>query len=124
MKKDRTETHQRENNPESEQHLQENQKKFSRQCLKVLELLYQGKKLTTYSAPGYGILSLPRRILDLKENGVKIDEHWLTDKEGKRTVKEWFLNFKTDRQTKEKITERWQKKIDEGKSKWVQPDLL
>lgn len=122
MIKDRTETHQRENNAESEQHLQENQKKFSKQCLKVLELLYQGKRLTTYSAPGYGILSLPRRILDLKENGVQIDERWLTDAAGKRTVKEWFINFKT--QTKKDVAKKWEQKIEEGKSKWVQPDLL
>ena len=113
MTKDRTTTHQRENNAESEQHLQENQKKFSKQCLKVLELLYQGKRLTTYSAPGYGILSLPRRILDLKENGVEIAERWLTDENGKRTVKEWYMNFKTP--SKKEITEKFQKEIDKGK---------
>jgi len=120
--KDRTETHQRENNEASEQHLQENQKKFSKQCLKVLELLYQGKKLTTYSAPGYGILSLPRRILDLKENGVDIGDRWLYDSEGKRTVKEWYLNIKTDR-TKKNVTEKWQKVLDK-KPEYIQPDLL
>lgn len=122
MTKDRTETHQRENNPESEQHLQENQKKFSRQCLKVLELLYQGKRLTTYSAPGYGILSLPRRILDIKENGVHIDERWLTDAGGKRTVKEWFINFKTT--TKADVIKQWSKKLKKQDLKWVQPNLI
>lgn len=113
MTKDRTITHQRENNAESEQHLQENQKKFSKQCLKVLELLYQGKRLTTYSAPSYGILSLPRRILDLKENGVQIAERWLTDENGKRTVKEWYMNFKTE--GKKDVIAKHQKEISKTK---------
>lgn len=96
--------HDRENNQESEQHLKENHKKFSNQCLKVLELLRQGKRLTTLNAPSYGILSLPRRILDIKVNGIHVDDRWLHDSEGKRTIKEWFINFQTDQQRKELAT--------------------
>lgn len=95
------EIHDRENNKESEQHLKENHKKFSNQCLKVLELLRQGKRLTNLNAHSYGILSLPRRILDIKVNGIHIDDQWLYDSEGKRTIKEWYLNFQTDQQKKE-----------------------
>ena len=121
--KDLTETHQRENNEESEQHLQANQKKFSRQCLKIIEILSSGKTLTTLTAPSYGILSLPRRILDLKENGVVINDRWLLDDKGKQTVKEWFMVINT-RPTKKQITEKWQNRIKESKSKWSQTNLL
>ena len=121
--RDKTETHQRENNEESEQHLQANQKKFSRQCLKIIEILSSGKTLTTLTAPSYGILSLPRRILDLKENGVVINDRWLLDDKGKQTVKEWFMVIKT-RPTKKQITEKWQNRVKESKSKWSQINLL
>ena len=121
MVKDRTETHQRENNPESEQHLQENQKKFSRQCLKVLQLLYQGKRLTTIIAPSYGILSLPRRIKDLKDNGVHIDEKWLTDENGKRTIKEWFMNFKTA--NKKDVIKKWGMEMKRHGLTWIEQEL-
>jgi len=95
--------HEYENNKESQDHLYENRAKFSQQCLRVLELLRQGKRLTTINAPGYGILSLPRRIKDLRDkNGIdNISDQWLIDEEGKRTTKEWFINFKTTNQQKE-----------------------
>lgn len=91
-------THSRENNKESQKNLDENKGKFSRQCLKVLELLRQGKRLTTYNSPGYGILSLPRRIKDLRDyNGIEnIVDEW--DKE--KGVKVWYINFKTDKEKK------------------------
>jgi hypothetical protein len=102
--------HDRENNEESEEHLKENHKKFSQQCLKVLELLRQGKRLTTMNAPSHGILSLPRRIKDLRDyHGVHIDEQWLLDNDGKQTIKEWFINKKTDRPTKKELTD-WGKR--------------
>lgn len=85
--------HQHENNLESETHLEKNKKHFSAQCLKVCELLLIGKRLTTMNAPSYGILSLPRRILDLKENGVFFDERWI-DKGGTK-IKEWSFSPKT-----------------------------
>lgn len=88
--------HTKENNSESQQHLEENKKHFSQQCLRVLELLRQGKRLTTANAPSYGILSLPRRIKDLRDhNGVEIAEAWRTDENGKKTIKEWFIHHKT-----------------------------
>lgn len=118
------ETHQRENNDESEKHLQENQKKFSKQCLKVWELLRQGKRLTTMNAPNYGILSLPRRVADLRENGVHIDDQWLYDSDGKRTIKEWFINFKTHRETKKSLTEWAQRYVKAIPQKLEQTELF
>lgn len=91
--------HTEENNEESEKHLEENKTKFSQQCLRVLELLRQGKRLTTMNAPGYGILSLPRRVKDLKDkNGVVISDRWLQDEKGRNTIKEWFIDEKTEGQ--------------------------
>ncbi|MBP8115983.1 MAG: hypothetical protein KAY50_11560 [Chitinophagaceae bacterium] len=123
MKESNIETHQRENNEESEQHLQENQKKFSQQCLKVMELLNQGKRLTVANAIGYGIMSLPRRILDCRENGLKIEDQWVKDTKGKRLYKEYFITI-TKRPTKIAVIEKAMKKMDKTKPIWVQPDLL
>jgi len=89
--------HDNENNSESQEHLEENRERFSLQCLKVLELLRTGKRLTTINAPTYGILSLPRRIKDLKDkNGIIIDWIWLHDDKGRKTIKEWYWKPKTD----------------------------
>lgn len=85
-------THSRENNSESEVHLEENKKHFSKQCEKVLQLLKSGHRLTTKSAMMYyGIWSLPRRILDLKRSGVEIKDEWILDSDGKTKIKIWYL---------------------------------
>lgn len=118
------EVHDQENSQESQDHLEENRVKFSKQCLKVWELLRQGKRLTTMNAPTYGILSLPRRVADLRENGVHIDDQWLYDSEGKRTVKEWFINFKTVRETKKSLTEFAARYVKELPQKLEQPELF
>lgn len=124
MSKDDFNIHDSENNPESETHLKENNKKFSKQCLKVMELLHRGIRLTTINAVSYGILSLPRRILDLKENGIKIDEQWLLDDNGKRTIKEWYILQRIERPTKKEVAERWSKKLKENPPNFKQLDLL
>ena len=80
-------THTRENNPESESILNDNREHFSDQCKLVLELLKSGKALTVRTALlVYGIGSLPRRILDLKQKGVMIQSR-LIDKK----YKEYYL---------------------------------
>ena len=84
------EVHHFENNSDSKRHLEENKSHFSAQCGKVLQLLKQGKRLSTINAPRYGILSLPRRIKDLRDhNGIEIDYEWI--REGKVKYKEFFL---------------------------------
>lgn len=84
-------THRQENNYQSRKHLEENRQKFSDQCQKVYSLLSSGVRLTVLSAiTEYGISSLPRRILDLKENGIEIRDRWV--KEGnKNSYKEWWI---------------------------------
>lgn len=100
-------THLRENNSDSQSHLQENEQKFSDQCLKVLKILNRGVKLTVASAMEHGISSLPRRILDLRErNGIKnIKDEWVRNGDGKRLYKIWYiegLRKPTKKQTTEK----------------------
>ena len=125
-KESKLEIHELENNAESERHLKENAKKFSQQCLKVLELLYQGKKLTTMSAPSYGILSLPRRIKDLRDyNKVHIiEEEWLYDANGKRLVKQWFINPRTEKARKGDVVKEWRGRLKKDHPEHKQLELL
>jgi len=87
-------THLMENNPESQGFLEENEQKFSDQCLKVYRLLLGGIRLSVVDAIGHGISSLPRRILDLKErNGITtIKDEWVKDSNGKRLYKVWYID--------------------------------
>lgn len=86
--------HRQENNYQSRRHLEENREKFSAQCQQVHDLLQSGIRLTVLSAiTEYGISSLPRRILDLKEEGVEVRDRWI-EIEGKRSHKEWYMGEK------------------------------
>ena len=81
-------THLRENNSDSQSHLQENEQKFSDQCLKVLKILNRGVKLTVASAMEHGISSLPPRYRDWERNGIKnIKDEWVRNGDGKRLYK-------------------------------------
>lgn len=126
MPKSKLHTHLHENNQESQKHLEENAQKFSDQCLKVLEILNQGKRLTVLEAPKYGILSLPRRIKDLRDRNkiTNIKDQWVKDTNGKKLWKEWWIEI-TTRPTKKAVIEKVKKKLaSEGKPAWVQPNLL
>lgn len=127
--------HETENNHDSRRHLEENRKKFSKQCGIVLELLQQGVKLTTRKAIlHYGIGDLRRRLKDLKDyHDIKIDEEWELDENGKTTRnKVWFINFKTEAQKKEHVYRKGEKSaadhagelIKSTKSKFIQPELF
>jgi hypothetical protein len=83
--------HRDENNHDSRRHLEENRQKFSDQCQKVYSLLLSGVRLTVLSAmTEYGISSLPRRILDLKESGIEIKDAWVKT-DSKERWKEYFI---------------------------------
>jgi len=89
--------HHRENNHASRVHIEENRDKFSRQCQQVYALLRSGVRLTVLSAiTEYGISSLPRRILDLKEHfrregiDVEIKDCWI-EVNNKRAYKEYYI---------------------------------
>lgn len=96
--------HDRENNQDSESFLQQNAQNISDKCLKVLEILNTGKRLQVLEAANMGIASLPRRILDLKTAGFNIKDEWIIGADGKRKVKEYFLEI-TKRPTKQQVLE-------------------
>lgn len=122
------ELHEIENNVESQKHLHDNHKKFSKQCAKVLELLRQGNRLTSKSAMvNHGVGHLARRLKDLRDmHGIHIDEAWELDGDGKTTRnKVWFINFKTDRETKKGLTEWWGNYLAKNPgTKLIQSDLF
>lgn len=122
MRKSQIPIHQTENNEDSQRHLQENAQSFSDQCLKVVELLNQGKRLTVLWAANSGIASLPRRIKDLRDGGFDIQDEWVKNEKGKRLYKEYFLIIKT-RPTKKEVIEK-AKKVIQDHPKWIQPNLL
>ena len=69
--------HEIENNTESQKNLDENKIHFSAQCLNLYNWLINGNNITNYKAiTEHGIAALPRRIKDLKNNGVKISDKW------------------------------------------------
>jgi len=84
--------HEHENNHESRKHKEENKAKFTRECEKVYRILHSGVRLTVYDAlVKYNISSLPRRCLDLKQQGVNIQSEWVTIN-GKRKYKEYYIS--------------------------------
>jgi len=84
-------THREENNHDSRRHLEENRERFSAQCQQVYDLLSSGVRLTVLSAiTEYGISSLPRRILDLKQAGVEIKDCWVKT-DSKERYKEYYV---------------------------------
>lgn len=85
--------HTRENSRENEKHLNANRPRFNCQCKLVIELLKSGEVLTTRKALlNYNIGDLRRRIKDLKDSGIEIQEDWELDSEGKTTrFKKWWI---------------------------------
>ncbi len=108
MSKSNMHIHIHENSKESLEFLQENEQKFSDQCLKVYRLLLGGVRLTVADAIGHGIASLPRRLADLRErNGItNIKDEWVRDTNGKRLYKVWYID-RPKPPTKKEVTERF-----------------
>ncbi len=77
-----------ENNAESQRFLDANKAKINGDCLKVYELLRQGKILTVDSMyKEHSISSPPRRILDLKRKGIPVKDRTI----GNSRFKEYYL---------------------------------
>lgn len=76
--------HRRENNAESEAHLQQNRGAFNAQCLTVLKRLAAGEQLSMKEAINSGIGDLRRRVKDLKDHyQIPIQAVWVNSKEGR-----------------------------------------
>lgn len=101
------EIHDRENNEDSQSFKDENAEKLKSDCMKILRLLNQGKRLTVKNAvKEHDISSFPRRIKDLRDlNGIKnIKDDWVRNAKGKRLYKEWWMDIPT-RPTKADVIE-------------------
>lgn len=61
----------------------------------ILEKLLQGKELTVLDMAQRPISSMygSRRILDLKESGINVQDEWV-DLPNKKRIKQYFLNPK------------------------------
>lgn len=106
--------HRRENNIESQKHLEENEQKFVGQCAIVLSLLRKGVVLSSYIAmTQYRIGHLPRRLKDLRDGGdIHIDEMFEMDSKGKATRnKLWYMYDKLTEATKLKYKIAHQKTV-------------
>lgn len=69
-------THENENNKESQANLDKNRKRFNAKCKIVFDRLMAGEELTVLQCANDGIASLPRRIKDIREKGVEISDYW------------------------------------------------
>lgn len=69
--------HRVENNSTSQKHLDKNRGKFNATCSKVYARLMAGERLTVRQCAIDGISSLPRRVLDLKQQNVCISDEWV-----------------------------------------------
>lgn len=62
------------------------------QNAQILAHMQSGRSLTFLEALDlFGCMHLPRRILDLKEKGHKIEDRWERNDEGKR-YKRWWMD--------------------------------
>lgn len=82
----------KENNKDSQEHLEKNKKKFSNQCKKAYEAMLKGERLSTVSALlNYGIGDLRRRVKDLKDiHKVDVKSEWV--RKGGNRFKEYFFD--------------------------------
>jgi hypothetical protein len=65
----------KENNPGSQSILESNRKHFNSQCRKVYEAFMRGERLTTSEALiKYSIGDLRRRVKDLRDAGIQIED--------------------------------------------------
>lgn len=87
-------THRHENNRESQKVLEQHRDDFSGDCWEILKRLLRGEKLTVLEMTIQRVTShLPRRILDLKEQGITIRDQWVEMNGRKHHHKEYFMDF-------------------------------
>jgi len=104
--------HTRENNPESQAHLEANKYHFVGQCAIVYSLLKAGVVLSTRIGQlNYNIGDLRARIRDLMDAGVRVDKVFEMDEKGKKTrFKKYFMYETISEQTAIKHKIEWKKK--------------
>lgn len=85
-------THRFENNRESQAMLDIKRDDFSGDCWVILKRLMQGECLTVRQMMIENVTChLPRRILDLKEQGINISDRWVEQNGKAHHHKEYFM---------------------------------
>lgn len=87
-------THRHENNKESQRILDEKRDDLSGDCWEILKRLLNGQKLNSASALMDGLSGhLPRRICDLREQGIHVSDEWVEKNGKKHHHKDYFIDF-------------------------------
>lgn len=91
--------HSRENNFDSEAHLEQHRHKFNEQCFRALKLMLAGEKLTNYSClTVHDIGDIKRRAKDLIDGyHIPVRREWALDEHGNKQPFKWFYIAEVDR---------------------------
>lgn len=106
-------THPKENNRESQKILDERRDEFSCDCWEILRCLLKGQKLNSVNALKDGLSGhLPRRICDLREQGILVRDEWVEQNGRKHHHKDYFIDFNEAERVKNALIEgmRFQKR--------------
>jgi len=103
--------HDRENNSDTEQHLQENSEKFETDCQFLLKCMLRGEVLTRKEVVKKYEMN-DRRLGNLHEAG-KCERRWVNKPNGKRSHVEYFITPPSP-PTKSKVINLWEKELKQG----------
>lgn len=116
-------THERENREDLELHLKQNGKKFSQQCVILMQEMYKGRKLNAMIVEReYNFNS--RRLRDCRECRPDIVKScWVTDANGKTKYVQYWIDRPIS-PTKAKAIEEGQRILDAMSDKSKQGELF
>lgn len=114
--------HETENTLDTELFLKENGEKFSRDCIKAMQLMYMGIRLNGETCKQlYAIHD--RRLRDcLAGRPDIVKREWKRDEKGRRLYKEYWIDVPQP-PTKKEVIEKWKEQIKNG-AEFKQLDLL
>lgn len=89
--------HNRENNPDSQAHLELKREDFNEQCWTVLKRMLSGEKITNKDGVNTGISDIRRRAKDLIDHkGIPVKREWAVVNGVKQDYK-WYYISEEDR---------------------------
>ena len=116
--------HERENNSLSEDFLKANGKKFGDDCVKVLKLLYTGKRYTAKEINDtLDMADGGRRLREIFANRTDVKKQKRYNDKEQLIGMEYWLEIPTP-PTKKQIVEKWKEKQRNGEEPFKQIDLL
>ncbi len=96
--------HRFENNRESQTMLDQRRDDFSGDCWAILKRLLNGEKLNSAKALMDGLSGhLPRRICDLREQGINVRDEWVEKNGNKHHHKDYFIDFNECERVKDRL---------------------